>query len=314
MIPYINKNATDLDSRLCEANSQCQLFPHEDVRVVSLGETPLQLVQLARRESRPVAFLFDQFISVGRRIRKKSPGTLTVYRHRTTTSASDLNTMTQCIGKDGRPMRVLGPDYVHHYPTFKSVQLAAVKEKLYNPNLPTFRHEDRDNVMGKLCDEHCKTTSCCTPRDFAEAEMNALRPPVNKLHCLDVTRTGKALSRLYFTPQEVQKASMAWHEYVKQSSIVLPSLSKQMVQPISLHDIHFDGVALRVMKPETRNRRYFFKCEPQLDPSGYHQQQPTPYDINSRYRPAHPLYHRNMSDQVWLPTSLKAEHHDTLGH
>ncbi|XP_055870832.1 uncharacterized protein LOC106063523 isoform X2 [Biomphalaria glabrata] len=112
--------------------------------------------------------------------------------------------MTYCIGKDGKALRVVGPDYVHHYPTFKRVQLAAVKEKLYNPNLPTLRHEDRDNVIGRLSDEHCKTTTCCTPRDFAETEMNAFKPPVERMHCLDITRTGRAVSNMYFTPQEVQ--------------------------------------------------------------------------------------------------------------
>ena len=39
-----------LDPGLCEAEPHGELLPHEDVRVVSLPETPLQLVQLARTE------------------------------------------------------------------------------------------------------------------------------------------------------------------------------------------------------------------------------------------------------------------------
>jgi len=42
---------------LGEADAQRQLLPHEDVRVVRLGEAPLQLVQLRRREARPVPLL-----------------------------------------------------------------------------------------------------------------------------------------------------------------------------------------------------------------------------------------------------------------
>ena len=39
-----------LDPGLCEADPHGELLPHEDVWVVSLAETSLQLVQLARTE------------------------------------------------------------------------------------------------------------------------------------------------------------------------------------------------------------------------------------------------------------------------
>ncbi|XP_055870830.1 testis, prostate and placenta-expressed protein-like isoform X1 [Biomphalaria glabrata] len=224
--------------------------------------------------------------------------------------------MTYCIGKDGKALRVVGPDYVHHYPTFKRVQLAAVKEKLYNPNLPTLRHEDRDNVIGRLSDEHCKTTTCCTPRDFAETEMNAFKPPVERMHCLDITRTGRAVSNMYFTPQEVQKASLAWAKFVERSNVQAANVQKHLYPHVQDQNYHFDGAAVRIIKPEIRNRRQTFQCEPQMDPNGYHQGQPTPANTNSRYRHAHPTFYRNMSGQVWMNPSGRPEHYDPLvqGH
>lgn len=38
------------------------------------------------------------------------------------------------------------------------IRLASVKTDLYNPQLPTYRKIDRDDVMGKLADEHCRHT------------------------------------------------------------------------------------------------------------------------------------------------------------
>lgn len=47
-----------LNSGLGEADPQRQLLPHEDVRVVGLGEAALQLVELRRGEAGPVPLLF----------------------------------------------------------------------------------------------------------------------------------------------------------------------------------------------------------------------------------------------------------------
>lgn len=48
---------TYLHSGLREPDTQRQLLAHEDVGVVSLGEAPLQFVELRRSEARPVALL-----------------------------------------------------------------------------------------------------------------------------------------------------------------------------------------------------------------------------------------------------------------
>ena len=48
-----------LNSGFSQADSHGQLLPHEDVRIMSLGERPLELVQLRRREPRPMPFLLQ---------------------------------------------------------------------------------------------------------------------------------------------------------------------------------------------------------------------------------------------------------------
>lgn len=58
MQPAGLQQPTHLHSGLRQADPQRQLLPHEDVRVVRLGEAPLQLVELCRGEAGPVPFLF----------------------------------------------------------------------------------------------------------------------------------------------------------------------------------------------------------------------------------------------------------------
>ena len=59
------------------------------------------------------------------------------------------------------PMNV--PSYSYHYPSHATVKLAAVKEGLFHPNLPTFRRMDMDTAAHCLPDTHCRTTTSCGP-------------------------------------------------------------------------------------------------------------------------------------------------------
>ena len=59
------------------------------------------------------------------------------------------------------PMHI--PSYSYHYPSMQRVKLAAVKEGLYHPCLPTFRRMDMDTAAHRLPDEHCRTTTSATP-------------------------------------------------------------------------------------------------------------------------------------------------------
>lgn len=56
--PPLSPSPVYLHSRLGQPNTQRQLLTHEDIGVVSLGEAPLQLVELSRGEACPVALLF----------------------------------------------------------------------------------------------------------------------------------------------------------------------------------------------------------------------------------------------------------------
>ncbi|GIY82753.1 uncharacterized protein CDAR_608521 [Caerostris darwini] len=54
---------THLHPGFCESYAHGQLFPHKDVRVVGLGEAPLQLLQLRWREPGPVPLLLDGLVA-----------------------------------------------------------------------------------------------------------------------------------------------------------------------------------------------------------------------------------------------------------
>ncbi|CAF1055652.1 unnamed protein product [Rotaria sordida] len=45
-------------------------------------------------------------------------------------------------------------------------KLAAMKKQLYNPRLPTIRHMERDDVLCRLPDEHCRHTTSLTTEQF----------------------------------------------------------------------------------------------------------------------------------------------------
>lgn len=60
--------------------------------------------------------------------------------------------------KHDNPKEVFVPSYSYRYPAGRRVQLAAVKEGIFHPRLPTIRQLDRDRTLHKLTDEHCRTS------------------------------------------------------------------------------------------------------------------------------------------------------------
>lgn len=66
------------------------------------------------------------------------------------------------------------PSYSFNYPVFQRVQLAAVKEGIFHPNLPSFRRMDMDAARHKLPDEHCRTTTTNGPGKFSLGYLNCL--------------------------------------------------------------------------------------------------------------------------------------------
>ena len=51
------------------------------------------------------------------------------------------------------------PTYSKFYPQTKFVKLAGVKTGIYNPLLPSLKKIERDSVLCKLADEHCRSTT-----------------------------------------------------------------------------------------------------------------------------------------------------------
>lgn len=55
------------------------------------------------------------------------------------------------------------PEYAQKYPSLTRYQLSDVKRSIYHPSEPTLRQIDRDDVLHKLPDEHCRHTTHCGP-------------------------------------------------------------------------------------------------------------------------------------------------------
>ncbi|XP_064640946.1 sperm microtubule inner protein 8-like isoform X2 [Lineus longissimus] len=190
------------------------------------------------------------------------------------------------------PLRI--PSYSYQYPTFRSVQLAAVKEGLYHPRLPTFRRMDMDTAAHKLSEEHCRTTTTCGPVDFRRATTTHFMPPENKLSTLNVTQTGRDIHRYYTTPEELKTTRKDWSDFLNKSperyNINLPDLP-------SNKDLAFQGYAVRYLKPEvTGSWKYSFRQEPMLD---QYAQRPIPANVYARYRDTYPQYSRNIATEAW---------------
>ncbi|RUS71294.1 hypothetical protein EGW08_020937 [Elysia chlorotica] len=203
------------------------------------------------------------------------------------------------VGVDAaRPARVDSlrvPSYAYHYPSFKRVQLAAVKHGMFHPDVPRLRRMDMDNAIHKLSDEHCRNTTSCGPRDFSNATSTPFMPPARRLHSFDITETGKQMHRQYTTPQELTRARKEWSDFLNKSperyDIKLPELCG------SAKDIHFDGYAVRYLRPDvTKSWKYTLQQEPKLDEFA---QKPMPANVYARYRDTYPQYHRNVASEMW---------------
>lgn len=186
------------------------------------------------------------------------------------------------------------PSYSYQYPSLSTVKLAAVKEGLFHPNIPTFRRMDMDTAAHKLPDEHCRTTTSCGPEDFRRATTTLFTDPKRKLNTAGITETGRQLHRYYTTPDELKETRLQWSEFLntcpERYNIRLPELPQNK-------DLHFRGYAVRYLRPEiTSSYRYTLRQEPTLDA---YSQRPIPANVYARYRDTYPQYSRNIATEAW---------------
>nr|DAA06552.1 TPA_inf: TEPP protein [Lottia gigantea] len=187
------------------------------------------------------------------------------------------------------------PSYSYQYPSFRRVQLAAVKDGLYHPNLPTFRRMDMDTAGNKLPDEHCRTTTSCGPDDFSRATTTIFAPPTKRLSSINITETGRQMHRYYTTPEELKKTKAEWSNFLNRcperyNIQQLPSVPANK-------DLHFSGYNVRYSRPDiSKSWRYSLRQEPMIDQYG---QKPMPANVFARYRDTHPQYNRNISTEAW---------------
>lgn len=181
---------------------------------------------------------------------------------------------------------VKAPYYVANYPTLRQVKLAAVKEGLYHPRLPTFRRMDMDTAGHKLPEEHCRTTTTCGPRDFTDATLTYFQPALQHYAGANVTDTGRSLRGEF--RDDLSNMKIDWAKAKEITDV--PRLDTK-------GDLRFTGYAIRYLKPSVSGSwQYTLKQEPMLDQYG---QRPLPANIYSRYRDTFPQYCRNIALEAW---------------
>ncbi|CAG5133568.1 unnamed protein product [Candidula unifasciata] len=145
--------------------------------------------------------------------------------------------------------------------SLKLVSLKLVSPKFVSPKFVSPKFVSPTPVvhykMHKLFNEHCRTTTSCTRRQFEQASMNPLVPAARKLHCIDITDTGRQVLAMYRTMEEIQANTEVWSQYkdrlVYQSCGPQPSSHLEPCQPGA--NFNFDGFAVRYFKSGIRNRQ-----------------------------------------------------------
>nr|CAD7407388.1 unnamed protein product [Timema poppensis] len=163
------------------------------------------------------------------------------------------------------------------------VKLAAVKKSLYNPYLPTFRAAEMDSSLGKLHDEHCKTT---VPEGVANMPREILyqyHPPQHYVSGFDILpeyhkslMESSEMKRLSFL--ENRHLASKWEEFKRG----LPLADKRIVNlPIS-RNFHFKNCYVQYLNTDASSSwRMHLKPGPGLDGQT---QLPIPADHQQCYR------------------------------
>lgn len=191
----------------------------------------------------------------------------------------------------------------YNYPPFRRVMLAAVKEGLYHPRLPTLRRMDMDNATHMLSDEHCRTTTSCGPKDFHDASTSFFKNARKPLSGTRITETGHSLQKVVPNyPAGVTHTAPTKNRYMLSltkddwSKFISASGEFKLPEYDPKH-FRFSGYAVRYLKPQvTQSWRYTLEQEPKLD---QYAQKPIPANVYSRYRDTFPQYSRNISVEAW---------------
>lgn len=191
----------------------------------------------------------------------------------------------------------------YNYPPFRRVMLAAVKEGLYHPKLPTLRRMDMDSATQKLPDEHCRTTTSAGPRNFKEATSSHFQNASKPLSGSRITETGRSLKNVIPAyPAGVTHTAPANNRYMLSSakedwSKFISATGEFKLPEYDPKHFRFSGYAVRYLKPQvTQSWRYTLVQEPKLD---QYQQRPIPANVYSRYRDTFPQYSRNVAVEAW---------------
>ncbi|XP_039265529.1 sperm microtubule inner protein 8-like [Styela clava] len=191
----------------------------------------------------------------------------------------------------------------YNYPPFRRVMLAAVKEGIYHPRLPSLRRMDMDTATHKLSDEHCRTTTSCGPRNFSDSNTSYFQNSNKPLSGTRITETGRSLQKVIPDyPSGVTHTSPEKNQFMLSSSKkdwsrFISSAGEFRLPEYDPKYFRFSGYAVRYLKPQvTQSWKYTLVQEPKLD---QYAQRPIPANVYSRYRDTFPQYSRNIAVEAW---------------
>ena len=97
-------------------------------------------------------------------------------------------------------------EHLHHGP----VKLAGVKHHLHHPALPSLRRMERDDVIGKLADEHCRHTTTVSTEKFGKSKVAPDLSSTETYHIISSPRG--SFEHKHF--ENLQSARQAWSRFV----------------------------------------------------------------------------------------------------
>ena len=189
-------------------------------------------------------------------------------------------------------------EFPYKYPSFRRVRLAAVKDGIYNPSLPTLRMMDSDSASHKMPDDHCQTSTLFGTKTYQQQVKDLRRMPRRG------TTDGVSFR---LQPKPVPKSKIPNNPDANQFlfNVTLDEWKKYAEIPyrfrLPVYDpkhYRFKNNVIRYIEEDlTPPSRYILRQEPSL--YGF-VQSPLPADINSRYRDLSPRYRRNnISTLTW---------------
>ncbi|KAM8799439.1 sperm microtubule inner protein 8 [Eudromia elegans] len=168
-------------------------------------------------------------------------------------------------------------------------RLAAVKEDLYHPHLPSLRRMDMDTAACKLPECHARTSTRCTREDFARASFGLPPMPGPPLPSLALLHRWPPLAaRAVASTVTPVPLARGWPSYVEVAQNWSRFVSAPAAPGLPGTGSRCSGYAGRSLRPEvTQTWRDCLQQDPSLHQYGPKPMPKSTYDVFRSFGPAY---------------------------